>query len=223
MEDVTGISARRENTRSRLLSAALEVFSQEGFAGASIEMIAEAAGFTRGAFYSNFSSKEELFLELIKQQIQLRIDAATEALRHLDRGLFIADTIDSVAVGDLLGSFFADPEEERRWHIVHAEFELFALRNPDQGRRYVDLSDAYEEQVARLLVPLLESAGLQFLGDPMVNSRIIVMGYLEASHRAFLIPDLPFDEALSQQMDWFTTLASRFIVPIGHDGQGFCR
>jgi AcrR family transcriptional regulator len=56
----------RDQTRQRLLDAAQAIFTQKGFAAASVEDIAAAAGYTRGAFYSNFDSKSELFLELLK-------------------------------------------------------------------------------------------------------------------------------------------------------------
>jgi AcrR family transcriptional regulator len=60
---------KQAQTRQALLDAAREVFNERGFAGASVERITAAAGFTRGAFYSNFESKEELFAELLQQQV----------------------------------------------------------------------------------------------------------------------------------------------------------
>jgi AcrR family transcriptional regulator len=60
---------QRARTRERFLAAAGRVFAREGFQGASVEKITAEAGFSRGAFYSNFSSKEELFAELLQQQI----------------------------------------------------------------------------------------------------------------------------------------------------------
>jgi AcrR family transcriptional regulator len=62
-------SERRAQTRQALLDAAARVFIDRGFAGASVEAIAEEAGYTRGAFYSNFASKEELFAELLQQRV----------------------------------------------------------------------------------------------------------------------------------------------------------
>ena len=56
---------KKAETRRRLLEAAAEVFIRRGFQGASVEEICEEAGFTRGAFYSNFRSKEEMFVELL--------------------------------------------------------------------------------------------------------------------------------------------------------------
>ncbi|HEX6715219.1 MAG TPA: TetR/AcrR family transcriptional regulator [Thermoleophilaceae bacterium] len=60
---------RRAQTRQELLDAAARVFIERGFEGASIEAITEDAGYTRGAFYSNFSSKAELFAELLQQRV----------------------------------------------------------------------------------------------------------------------------------------------------------
>ena len=57
----------RDQTRQRLLDAAQAIFPSKGFVAASVEDIAEQAGYTRGAFYSNFSSKSELFLQLLKR------------------------------------------------------------------------------------------------------------------------------------------------------------
>jgi len=57
----------KDQTRLRLLDAAQAIFMKKGFVAASVEDIAEAAGYTRGAFYSNFRSKPELFLELLRR------------------------------------------------------------------------------------------------------------------------------------------------------------
>src|SRR5438094_7884516 len=60
---------RRAETRQALIDAAARVFVERGFVGASVEAIAEQSGYTRGAFYSNFASKEELFAELLQQRV----------------------------------------------------------------------------------------------------------------------------------------------------------
>lgn len=57
-------------TRERLLDAAIEVFSAKGFAGASIDAIAQAAGYTKGAVYANFANKEELFLAVVDRRVK---------------------------------------------------------------------------------------------------------------------------------------------------------
>jgi AcrR family transcriptional regulator len=60
---------KREQTRQALLDAAARVFIERGFAASSVEALAEAAGYTRGAFYSNFESKEQLFAQLLQQRV----------------------------------------------------------------------------------------------------------------------------------------------------------
>ena len=60
---------KQARTRAALVDAAGRVFLERGFLGASVEAIAAEAGYTRGAFYSNFSTKEEIFAELLQQRV----------------------------------------------------------------------------------------------------------------------------------------------------------
>lgn len=69
---------RQEQTRQALLDAAARVFVRRGFSGSSVEEISAEAGFTRGAFYSNFNSKEELFVELLHERVYVRYAAMVE-------------------------------------------------------------------------------------------------------------------------------------------------
>jgi AcrR family transcriptional regulator len=73
-------------TRAALIDAAARVFAERGFAGASVEAIAEEAGYTRGAFYSNFGSKEELFADLLQEQVYSRYrEMAERSARGTER------------------------------------------------------------------------------------------------------------------------------------------
>src|SRR5262245_46833641 len=117
------LSRKRRQTQERLLDAALDAFAERGFHGASVEDVCERAGFSRGAFYSNYSSKTELFIALYLRQSERIIDA-------LDKGAFpVAD----VAHGDLgavvTGAMTAVPHD-RRFFLINAEFALHAVRNP---------------------------------------------------------------------------------------------
>ena len=58
---------RKENTRAKLVRASLDVFVEKGIDGATVDDLVKAAGFTRGAFYSSFSSKEEVFIALFDE------------------------------------------------------------------------------------------------------------------------------------------------------------
>ena len=120
-------SHRRQATRDRLLAAAAEVFAERGFHGASVEDICERAGFTRGAFYSNFTDKDELVTELYAQHSRRLRTAVTEVASR--PGLTLPDLLDAV-----VDVWAGDPEERRRWHLLTTEFGLHALRD-ERARR----------------------------------------------------------------------------------------
>ena len=69
---------RRQQTREHLLAAAAEVFAERGFHGASLDEVAAVAGFTKGAVYSNFKNKEDLFLALLKESYDREMQAPTD-------------------------------------------------------------------------------------------------------------------------------------------------
>ena len=75
---------RQAQTRRALLDAAAAVFIERGLQGASVEAIARRAGFTRGAFYANFASKEELFAEVLQDRVYSAYRAMAEAQLHRD-------------------------------------------------------------------------------------------------------------------------------------------
>ena len=91
----------RENTRARLLQAAHEVFAEVGLDAASVETICERAGFTRGAFYSNFESKDELFLALITQLSEDKLDEVSVRVKTLSGGGDVVDLVRQIAAMSL--------------------------------------------------------------------------------------------------------------------------
>src|SRR5580658_8424153 len=110
---------KRERTRAALVAAALEVVSERGFAGASLDEIAARAGMTKGAIYSNFSSKADLLLAVMAA-----------------RGLTLAAPEPrSATIGDELGSaaeaLVGVIERARGEARLLAEFQLFALSDPE--------------------------------------------------------------------------------------------
>lgn len=70
----------REVTRAKLLAAARALFAQNGYGMTSVDRIAEAAGFSKGAVYSNFNGKDDLFLEVLAEQGRTTLDRLTDAL-----------------------------------------------------------------------------------------------------------------------------------------------
>lgn len=143
---------RRELTRTTLVEAASEVFADKGFYGASLEEIAELAGFTRGAIYSNFGSKEELLYAVIDRFVdrQLQDFAAMEARPD-----------DPIADARVAAQIFGrEMRESRTITALDLELRLAALRNPDVRRRLAQLQRETADKAARLVEEQFEHHGL---------------------------------------------------------------
>ena len=111
----------KARTRQQLLDAAAQTFARKGYADASVEEIAESAGYSTGALYSNFASKEELFLELMSARASRRVTAVTEILETMD------DPVEALA---RLMERTADHDKNTDLMALRAEFWLYAVRNP---------------------------------------------------------------------------------------------
>jgi AcrR family transcriptional regulator len=114
---------RREVTVERLLDAALETFAEIGFAAASVEDVCGRGGFTRGAFYSSFRSKDELFAALFARESRRNLERAGEQLTGVEHEV---DPL-TAAVDRCRSTFRAD----RTWVLVHTEYRLHAARSPE--------------------------------------------------------------------------------------------
>ena len=146
-------SPRREATRRRLLSAAEEVFAERGFHGASVEDICERAHFTRGAFYSNFATKDELVLELFQQHVaRVRVAVAEAATRP---GLTLPQVLEAV-----FDVWTGEPEARRRWHLLTSEFALHALRDPQARRAWAAVQSDVRAELTRLVDTIATAHGV---------------------------------------------------------------
>ena len=110
----------REATRARLIEAAERIFIRFGFEASSVERIAEAAGFSRGAFYSNFRDKDELFIAVLNR----RRLAISNALGEVFRNEPLAGKR-LRAVRD----WYVSQGRQKQWIILETEFTLRAVRN----------------------------------------------------------------------------------------------
>lgn len=139
------LTRRRQATRQRLIAAAVEAFAEQGFGATSVEQVCERAGFTRGAFYSNFTSLDELFLAAWSDQSERMI---------ADLAALLADDAPAVttlreAVEHVLTAVPVDDH----WYRITAEFTAHALRNPSLKR----VMAAREKAIAAAVMPLLDS------------------------------------------------------------------
>jgi AcrR family transcriptional regulator len=140
----------RANTRERLLAAALDVFAEEGFGRSTVEQVCERAGFTRGAFYSNFDSLDELFLAMWEQRSQAMLAGIREAVTVAEAGV---DT-ESFDLEDAAARIVAAIPVEDRWYRITAEFTAHALRNPDLR----SVMAAREASIQSTILPIVDAA-----------------------------------------------------------------
>ena len=168
------LTARRAATRDRLVDAAIRVFAEKGVLGASVEEICEAAGFTRGAFYSNFSSKDDLCIAVLDRQISDQMSALDKALAAVD----IAPTTDIDALMRVaLEMFFASRPTDRDWVLTGQELRLHAARSPELALAYRETHRRGTEAVAGAI-----SHALSTLGYELAVTGPEAVGALHAVH-----------------------------------------
>ncbi len=140
---------RTEVTRRKLLAAAKQVFAKNGFEAARLEDISSGAGYTRGAFYANFESKEDIFFALFEEWVRERIDSVTAALSAH------TDPLEKLAA---LRKHYAQLAQDRRLVLISLEFKLFALRHPEAHARLQSrhrrIRACFGELFSELLRPL---------------------------------------------------------------------
>lgn len=151
------VTKRRGETRSRMLAAAMEVFAEQGFGRSSVEDVCTRAGYTRGAFYSNFASLDELFLAMWQERSDALIAAAEAAVAAApERSV---QTLEA-GVDRLLEIAIVDDA----WVRIESEFTAHALRTP--GLR--EVMAEREARIAELLLRVLDR-GLEHLGRRIVD------------------------------------------------------
>ncbi|MCC9308457.1 TetR/AcrR family transcriptional regulator [Kitasatospora sp. RB6PN24] len=161
-----GTTKRRPRTRAALLDAALAVFAEHGFQAATIEQVCAAAGFTRGAFYSNFSSKEELFLALFDQHSKHILERLDAALGAVPAGeLTLPRLVELISV--------VEPAE-RDWYLVTTEFTLHAIRDPQAAWVLARHDASLREALAQGLTACLARAGLALTVPAEEVARLLI-------------------------------------------------
>jgi AcrR family transcriptional regulator len=141
----------KERTRSLLLEAARACVAEKGYDGTSVADIADRAGFTKGAFFSNFETKEDAFLEVLR--IEKTRDA--EMLRE------ILKTPDLAALSQILNAYIDGLGANRDCAILDVEMQLHASRTPHFLERYETLSAEMRGTLGQFVSSLFAHAGKQ--------------------------------------------------------------
>ena len=147
------ISARRQATRERVLEAASAVFAERGFHGATVEDICERAGFTRGAFYSNFSSKDDLVLELTRRHAEDLVDRIRAAGKREHAS---AEGV----LRDVLAALADDSRSKERWVVLTTECTLHAIRDAGARRAWAAQQRRVRDELATVVDEVVGRQGL---------------------------------------------------------------
>lgn len=178
---------RREATRERVLDAARDVFAERGVFGGTVEDICALAGFTRGAFYSNFADKDEVLRALMTREHE-------RLLTHLDARFDLVGETAAAAEG-------ADPEAtmtsiaerllrsvpaDRKFSLVRDELEIHAVRDPEVARAFIEADTRFRARVADFLERGLARLGRE-LTVPLADATDAVIAIVERGARRALL------------------------------------
>lgn len=182
-------------TRERLLAAAEDVFAHKGFAAASVDEIAAAAGYTIGALYAHFGSKQQLFLELLSARRARRTGRIVEALRAA--AAEGRDPLESLT--GLLSEF---SRHESTDSALQTEFWLYAVRNPETRSALAAQIGSRLDALEPIFADLLSRRS----ADPNVAVRdvtLVVLALVQGLLRQRRIdPDRVPDELIASALSW---------------------
>jgi AcrR family transcriptional regulator len=145
---------RREQTRDVLIAAATEVFAKRGYEGASLEEIADAAGFTRGAIYKNFDGKEDLFFAVTTRFNDLIL----EAFRAIAPSSADTKEWDFSKLAEM---WRASVDEFDDLFAISMEYQLYVLRNPAARKLAATQRKKQRELIAAFIEEIAERSGMK--------------------------------------------------------------
>src|SRR5665213_1930073 len=183
----------RDDTREKLFEAAARVFGEQGIGGASIEAIAAAAGFTRGAFYSNFKSRDELIIAMLEDHVEQSIRRNLDLLAQHKN---IADFIDALKTMDR-----SRQDPLGRSPLLHMEMILFVARAEKRRPELAERLRARRKLIADIVATTSKNSGKNGSPDPTWTGAIVLA--LEDGFR------------LHRLIDPQTTPADSFLRAIG--------
>lgn len=156
-------------TRARLIAGARKVFLRQGFRGASIESIAEEAGYTIGALYSNFEGKNELFVAVFEEY-------QSERAREIEAAMAAAGVPED-ELSDAAGQWMEKLAGEPGWFPLFMEFWAYAVRDPDLRRKFAVPFSAIRVALGRIVERHAQEHGIELpLPAEQIGTAIKALG-----------------------------------------------
>jgi len=162
----------RENTRARLLEAAAQVFAEVGLDGASVEAVCERAGFTRGAFYSNFESKDELFLMLAASVSEVRVSAVRQRVEQMTAEGALTEGCDPI---ELVQQIMELGGDDRLGVMLLSEIRIRALRDAQFGGAYLAQEREMVASIGQIVEDIVSAGRLRLRLPAMTAARMLMI------------------------------------------------
>jgi AcrR family transcriptional regulator len=193
---------RREETRERLLTAANSVLARSGFDRATVDDIVREAGFSKGAFYFHFNSKDDLFWAMLEGRISRQLEAFRGSV---DRSKPLSHSVRTI-----LSALFGLVKEDPLWAPLYLEFGAHAARNEEVRHRLAAMYEHWRQIIVAILAASREAgrmrkdADLEFMATLLVAT---VEGSIIQSH---LAPEIV---RLDEMVEPLTRTLSEWLAP----------
>ena len=169
---------RKENTRAKLVRASLDVFVEKGIDGATVDDLVKAAGFTRGAFYSSFSSKEEVFIALFNEVTAELMAIANSSVESAVADVEADESCSILEADDaqvMLAVFEGIRPFGRQWYLLYSDAIARSLRDEALRAELAEQRERMRNQIGALLTTRLEASGERAL-LPVEDLAQLLMG-----------------------------------------------
>lgn len=171
-------------TREELLATACEHFLEKGYAAASVEQIAEEAGYSKGAVYSNFTNKDELCLEVLNQ---IRAKKVTEISFAIEEGRSFEDSL--AVFRDWADRTIGD----RRWTLLEIEFSARSRHDEHIRNAIAEGTTRVRQLIARLVQSLARRHELKPALAPDATATLLLSTGIGLGLQRAIDPGLPVD------------------------------
>lgn len=169
---------RKENTRAKLVRASLDVFVEKGIDGVTVDDLAKAAGFTRGAFYSNFSSKEEVFIALFDEVTAELMAIANSSVESAVADVGADESCSILEADDaqvMLAVFEGIRPFGRQWYLLYSDAIARSLRDEALRAELAEQRERMRNQIGALLATRLAASAERAL-LPVEDLAQLLMG-----------------------------------------------
>src|SRR5215218_7643230 len=185
---------RREQTRQELISAAEACFVSRGFHASSVDEVAERAGYTKGAVYSNFASKEDLFFAVYERRVEQVLTEVVPGLRQAG----VEHALDWLATATI-----ERRDHDDGWLALFFEFWAHVLRHPELRERFAAIHARALEPLADAVRALAEDRGLALPADVEASQMVLAWNAMEVGlGLEWLTQPQLVDVAVARRMGW---------------------